>query len=55
LFQESKAEHERLLITTSFKVHGETKMGLVTDIKQELRHAGAFKINYSTIQRTEPL
>jgi hypothetical protein len=23
-------------------------MGIVTDVKQELRKAGAFKINYST-------
>ncbi|MCK9499700.1 MAG: biopolymer transporter ExbD, partial [Bacteroidales bacterium] len=29
------------------KVHQDTKMGIVTDIKQELRKASALKINYS--------
>ncbi|MCF8297170.1 MAG: biopolymer transporter ExbD [Saprospiraceae bacterium] len=41
-------EGERKLHTTSLKVHYETKMGIVTDVKQELRKIGAFKINYST-------
>jgi hypothetical protein len=36
------------MLTTSLKVDGETKMGVVTDVKQELRKASAFKINYST-------
>ncbi len=35
------------LMTTSLKVHQDTKMGIVTDIKQELRKASALKINYS--------
>jgi len=26
-------------------------MGIVTDIKQELREVGAFKINYSTAKK----
>jgi biopolymer transport protein ExbD len=34
-------------MTTSLKVHQDTKMGIVTDIKQELRKASALKINYS--------
>jgi hypothetical protein len=29
-------------------VDGQTKMGIVTDVKQELRKANALKINYST-------
>ena len=41
-------EHERGLHTTCLKVHYETKMGVITDVKQELRQIGAFKINYST-------
>lgn len=41
-------EGERNQHTTSLKVHNETKMGIVTDVKQELRQIGAFKINYST-------
>lgn len=35
-------------ITWSLKVDSETKMGIVTDVKQELRKANALKINYST-------
>lgn len=46
--REARDEVDRKFITTSLKVHQETKMGLVTDIKQELRKSGAFKINYST-------
>lgn len=51
--REARDEVDRKLITTSLKVHYETKMGVVTDVKQELRKSGAFKINYSTkkIQR----
>lgn len=36
------------LMTTSLKVDKEVKMGIVTDVKQELRAVGAFKINYTT-------
>lgn len=46
--RESREEYDRKFITTSLKIYYETKMGLVSDIKQELRKAGAFKINYST-------
>jgi len=46
--KQSKPETDRPFLTTSLKVDGETKMGVVTDVKQELRKAGAFKINYST-------
>lgn len=47
--REAREEAERPLITTSLKVDKETKMGLVTDVKQELREAQALKINYSTM------
>jgi biopolymer transport protein ExbD len=40
-------EAEVPFMTTSLKVHQETKMGIVTDIKQELRKASALKLNYS--------
>lgn len=33
----------------ALKVDSETKMGLVSDIKQELRKAGALKINYNAL------
>lgn len=36
------------LLTYSLKVDNETKMGIVTDVKQELRKVNALKINYST-------
>ena len=41
-------------MTVSLKVDGDTEMGIVTDIKQELRKASALKINYST-QKGDPL
>ena len=46
--REDRDEADRKFITTSLKVDGLTKMGIVTDVKQELRKAGALKINYST-------
>lgn len=36
------------LLTTALKVDGETNMGLISDIKQELRKVNALKINYTT-------
>ena len=36
------------VLTTALKVDGDTKMGLITDIKQELRKVNALKINYTT-------
>jgi biopolymer transport protein ExbD len=46
--REARMEADRPLLTTSLKVDKEVKMGIVTDVKQELRKVGAFKINYST-------
>ncbi len=46
--REDRDEADKKFITTSLKVDGITKMGIVTDVKQELRKAGALKINYST-------
>jgi len=46
--REERDEADKKFITTSLKVDGITKMGVVTDVKQELRKAGALKINYST-------
>lgn len=46
--REQRDEADRQLLTTSLKVNREVKMGIVTDVKQELRKVGAFKINYST-------
>ena len=50
-FRESKNEAEVPKITYSLKVDQEAKMGVVTDVKQELREVYALKINYSTMER----
>ena len=46
--REKVDENERPFLTTSLKVDENTKMGIIVDIKQELRKASALKINYST-------
>lgn len=46
--REQRNEVDRQLLTTSLKVDKEVRMGIVTDVKQQLRQVGAFKINYST-------
>ncbi|MDA7794331.1 biopolymer transporter ExbD [Flavobacteriales bacterium] len=44
----ARDEKEVPFMTTSIKVDKDTRMGIVTDVKQELRKANALKINYST-------
>ncbi|MDX1277798.1 biopolymer transporter ExbD [Oceanihabitans sediminis] len=44
----SKREEEVPFLTTALKVDSDANMGLVTDIKQELRKVNALKINYTT-------
>ncbi|MDA8848979.1 biopolymer transporter ExbD [Flavobacteriaceae bacterium] len=44
----SKRQELQNVLTTSLKVDSETKMGLIQDVKQELRKVGALKINYTT-------
>ena len=46
--RESRAEEEVPLLTTSIKADVNVKMGIVSDVKQELRKSQAYKINYST-------
>ena len=48
-----RAEAEIPLLTTSLKVDQDVKMGIITDVKQQLRKENALKINYSTLQRME--
>ncbi len=43
-------EADRNKLTVSLKVDENTKMGVITDIKQALRRANALKINYSSIK-----
>jgi biopolymer transport protein ExbD len=47
---ERKAHDEKEIpyLTTSLKIDKDTKMGIVSDVKQELRKMNALKINYST-------
>ncbi|MFD1094323.1 ExbD/TolR family protein [Salegentibacter chungangensis] len=51
IYTERESKREELIpyLTTALKVDVETNMGLVSDIKQELRKAEALKINYTTI------
>jgi len=44
----AREEQEQKMLVTSLKVDEFTKMGIVTDIKQELRKAAALHINYSS-------
>jgi len=46
--REKMDEKERPLMTVSLKVDSKTKMGVIVDVKQELRKASALKINYTT-------
>jgi len=50
IYAEREGKREELIpyLTTALKVDVETNMGLVSDIKQELRKAEALKINYTT-------
>ncbi|WP_071145590.1 ExbD/TolR family protein [Bacteroides ihuae] len=47
----SMKEQDQPFMTVSLKIDQETKMGIVTDIKQALRQAYALKINYSAQPR----
>ena len=49
----ARDEKEVPFMTTSIKVDKDTKMGIVTDVKQELRKANALKINYSTTKAVQ--
>ena len=48
--REAINEAERPLLTVSIKGDNKIKLGLVSDIKLELRKAEALKINYSTLK-----
>lgn len=50
--REARDEAEVPFMITSLKVDEYTKMGIVTDIKQELRRASALHINYSARKKT---
>ncbi len=48
--RQATAEAERPLMTTSLRVDRDTQMGIVTDVKQELRLVNALRVNYSTMR-----
>ncbi len=50
--REALDEAEAPLLITSLKVDQYAKMGIVTDIKQELRKASALHINYSSKKKS---
>ena len=52
--RESKREELRNSLTTALKVDKETNMGIVSDIKKELRKVNALKINYTCLLYTSP-
>ncbi len=52
--RQARNEAVRSLITFSLKVDQNTRMGIVTDVKQELRKANALKINYSCRKELNP-
>ncbi|MCK5824119.1 MAG: biopolymer transporter ExbD [Ichthyobacteriaceae bacterium] len=51
--REARKEEEIPLLTTNLKADIEVKMGIITDIKQELRKVQALKLNYSTVEVEE--
>jgi biopolymer transport protein ExbD len=53
--RDALSEQDRAFLTTSLKVDEETRMGIVTDVKQELRKASALKISYSARRLVEEL
>lgn len=51
--KQARDEADRNKITWSLKVDKKVKMGIVTDVKQELRKSNAFKVNYSSIKEVK--
>lgn len=54
--QNERDSHDEAVVpqlTTSLKVDKDVKMGIVSDVKQELRKMNALKINYSTKRGAE--
>ena len=45
--RESKSEKDRQLMTVSIRADQDVRMGIVTDVKQELRRCSALKISYT--------
>jgi len=41
-------ENDKAFLTVSMKIDSDTRMGIVTDLKQELRKASALKVSYAS-------
>ena len=48
-------ESERQQLVVSIRADRNTEMGIITDVKQELRKAGALNINYSATNRSKDM
>ncbi len=48
--RQARPEAERPIMVTSLKIDHETRMGIVSDVKQELRLVNALNISYSTVR-----
>lgn len=51
--REEMTEDERQRLTVCIRADRDTEMGIVNDVKQQLRRAGALNINYSATKRKE--
>ncbi len=52
--REQMDENDQKQMTVSLKIDEKTSMGIVSEVKQELRKASALKINYSSRKRVDP-
>ena len=51
--REKMSEDERQHLTVCIRADRDTEMGIINDVKQALRQAGALNINYSALKRKE--
>lgn len=51
--REQMNENDQKQMTVSLKIDHNTRMGIVQDVKQELRKASALKINYSSRKKVD--
>ena len=49
--REARKEEDRNSITNNLKVDKNVTMGIVTDIKQELRKANSLRVNYGSTKK----
>lgn len=52
-FESKTPEFQRPLITTSLKIDRNVQMGIVGDVKLELRKANKLKLNYAAVAKAE--